>query len=207
VQPKSLKLNCYVAMTQKERFLRTLTIKAYTRGMKWKALILLFLLAFLSLVSAHAFFVTGTLSTIPSPSKANEPFILQLDMIDPAQVPVEDAILVAEFTSEGQSQALSFNFFDSGTPGLYSAEVSLPKDGTYKLLLRDQTYQQEEAKAPLEFTLGSTDTISFIFPPTQTASNNLQTWLIWVIAIPVLAGIIVTVLVLMNTKKKEESKE
>ena len=160
-------------------------------------------MVFLSWVSAHSFFVNGTLSTVPSLSKPNEPFILQLDMIDPAQVPVEDAVVTAEFTPEGQSQPLVFNFFDSGTPGLYSADVTLPKEGIYKLLLRDQTYKQEEAKATLEFTVGSSKTISFIFPPTQTGSNNLQTWLIWVIAIPVLAGIIVTVLVLMNTKKEK----
>jgi ABC-type transport system involved in multi-copper enzyme maturation permease subunit len=175
-------------------------------SMNWKIPLLLGMTVWLNLVNAHAFFVTGSLSTIPSPTKTNEPFRLQLDMIDPAQVPVEDATVMAEFTSEGQNQPLTFKFSDSGTPGQYVAEVILPKDGLYQLVIRDQTYQQEEARATLEFNIGSTDTISFIFPPTQTGGNNLQTWLIWVIAVPVLAGIIVTVLVLLNTKKSDADK-
>jgi YtkA-like len=171
--------------------------------MKSRYIFFILALALLTVVSAHAFLVTGTLTTTPSPTKANEPFSLKLDMHDPAMVPVEDATVIAEFTQEGQSQMLSFNFTEK-EPGLYYADVTLPSQGTYTLLLRDQTYQQEEARATLQFTVGSTDTISFIFPPTKTSSNNLQTWLIWVIGIPVLAGIIVTVLVLMNTKKGDE---
>ncbi len=147
---------------------------------------------------AHAFIVTGSLVTIPNPAKSNEPFILQLDLHDPNLVPVEDAIVVAEFSQEGQTY--SFNFTQD-EPGLYSTDVTLPKEGNYTLLLRDQTYQQEEARATLQFTLGSPDPINFIFPPTRTSSNSLQTWLIWVIAVPIIAGMIVTVLVLMNTKK------
>jgi hypothetical protein len=163
--------------------------------------LIIFILSLITLVSAHAFIVTGSLITIPSPAQVNQPFMLQLDMHDPNLVPVEDAVVLAEFSQEGQAQPLQFAFTQI-EPGLYNADVTLPNEGTYTLLLRDQTYQQEEARATLQFTLGSTDTISFIFPPTRTSSNNLQTWLIWVIGLPVLAGIIVTVLVLMNTKKE-----
>jgi hypothetical protein len=157
---------------------------------------------FMTLVSAHAFIVTGSLVTIPNPAKANQPFTLQLDMHDPNLVPVEDAVVLADFSREGQTQVLSFNFTQI-EPGLYNADVTLPDEGVYTLLLRDQTYAAEEAKATLQFTLGSPDAISFIFPPTRTSTNNLQAWLIWVVGLPVLAGIIVTVLVLRNTRKTE----
>jgi hypothetical protein len=168
------------------------------RIIKFTLVLLVPLLA--TMVLAHAFIVTGSLVTIPNPAKVNEPFILQLDLHDPSLVPVEDAIVIAEFSQEGQSQVLSYNF-SQDEPGLYSTEVTLPKEGVYTLLLRDQTYSAEEARATLQFTLGSPDAISFIFPPTRTSSNSLQTWLIWVIAVPIIAGMIVTVLVLMNTKK------
>jgi hypothetical protein len=172
--------------------------------MKRKASFILGLLALVTLVNAHAFFVTGNITTTPSPAPVGEEFILQIEMTDPTGTPVEDAVVAAEFTKDGKMSR--FEFFDSGVPGLYSAKVTLPGEGTYSLLLRDTTYKQEEAKATLEFTLGpgQPDTISFIFPPTQTGSSNLSTWLIWVIGIPILAGIIVTVLVLMNTKEKVE---
>jgi hypothetical protein len=158
-------------------------------------------------VSAHAFFVTGEITTTPTPAPVGEEFVLQINMTDPSGAPVEDATVAAEFTKDGDMQR--FEFFDSGVPGLYSATVTLPSEGTYSVLLRDTTYQQEEAKATIEFTLGESqpDSIAFIFPPTQTGNNNLSTWLIWVIGIPVLAGIVVTVLVLLNTKDKTAEQE
>jgi YtkA-like len=167
----------------------------------------LILSLFISEVSAHAFFVTGVITTTPTPAEAGKEFILQIEMTDPNQAPVEDAIIAAEFTKDGQISR--FEFFPSGVAGLYSAKVTLPEEGTYSLLLRDKTYKQEEAKATVEFTLGPTQTsqIAFIFPPTRTGTNNLSTWLIWVIGIPVLAGIVVTVLVLLNTKDKDTDKE
>jgi hypothetical protein len=167
----------------------------------------LFLSLLPSYISAHAFFVTGEITTTPTPAPVGEEFILQINMTDPSGAPVEDAVVAAEFSKDGETHR--FEFLDSGVPGLYSANITLPSEGTYSLLLRDTTYQQEEAKATIEFTLGAgqPDSIAFIFPPTQTGSNNLSTWLIWVIGIPVLAGIVVTVLVLLNTKDKSEEAE
>lgn len=172
----------------------------YVQANRFLHMGILFIFISLNFVYAHAFIVTGDLITIPSPVKASEPFILQLDMHDPNLVPVEDAVVLAEFSKEGQ-QPLQFSFTQI-EPGLYNADVTLPAEGTYTLLLRDQTYAAEEAKATLLFTLGSSDSISFIFPPTRTTSNNLQTWLIWVVGLPVLAGIVVTVLVLRTTKQE-----
>jgi hypothetical protein len=167
----------------------------------------LFLTLILPKVSAHAFFVTGEITTTPTPAPVGEEFILQIGMTDPSGVPVEDAVVAAEFSKDGDMQR--FEFSESDVPGLYAAKVTLPTEGTYSVLLRDTTYQQEEARATIEFTLGASqpNSIAFIFPPTQTSSNNLSAWLIWVIGIPVLAGIVVTVLVLMNTKGKSEEQE
>lgn len=168
-------------------------------------LISLFILSLGQQALAHAFIVTGSLTTIPSRAQAGQPFTLQLDMRDPRQVPVEDAVVLAEFSQQSQVAVLEFQFTER-EPGLYYADVNLPSDGTYTLILRDQTYAAEEAKATLQFTLGSADAISFLFPPTRTGANNLQTWLIWVIAVPVLTGLIVTILVLMNTKQTKPAK-
>jgi YtkA-like len=171
---------------------------------------LLLLSLLISEVSAHAFFVTGVITTTPTPAEAGKEFILQIEMTDPNQAPVEDAIIAAEFAKDGQTSR--FEFFPSGVAGLYSAKVTLPEEGLYSLRLLDTTFGKEAGnatEAKVEFTLGPTQTsqIAFIFPPTRTGTNNLSTWLIWVIGIPVLAGIVVTVLVLLNTKDKDAKTE
>ncbi len=161
-------------------------------------------------VSAHAFFVTGVITTTPTPAPIGEEFILQIGMTDPSGAPVEDAIVAAEFSKDGVVSR--FEFSPSGVPGLYSAKVTLPDEGLYALKLLDTTFGKEAGnatEATVEFTLGEAQpqSINFIFPPTRTSSSNLSTWLIWVIGIPVLAGIVVTVLVLLNTKDKTTEQE
>ena len=49
-------------------------------------------------VLAHATLVLGTLHTDPNPPRAGEPFILSLELADPTRIPIEDAVVVAEFT-------------------------------------------------------------------------------------------------------------
>ena len=38
--------------------------------------------------------------------------------------------------------------------------------------------------------------LSFVFPPTATGPQGLRTWLLWLVGLPLLAGLAVTVLVL-----------
>lgn len=162
----------------------------------------------LSIVSAHATIVLGTLSTEPTTPQANQSFLINLDMVDPSQIPIEDAIVLADFTKDGETIQINFEEQEEQA-GTYQASVTLPSAGEYDLTMRDQTFRQEEAVAKLSFVLtdGTTEVenleiTNFIFPPTKT-SNNLGTWLIWLIAVPIVAGIIVTVLVLMNPTDKE----
>ena len=174
-------------------------------------LISVFILSFGSLAKAHATIVLGTLSTEPAVLTTAEPFMLKIDMVDPSQVPVEDAWVMAEFRSEGaakNSEPITIRFEESSEQaGLYLAELSLEQEGAWQLLLRDQTYRQEEATANLTFTLAEGEAfedMQFIFPPTATGSNLLRRWLIWIIALPILTGVIVTVLVLRQARPEDE---
>ena len=165
----------------------------------------LILLALAATVYAHATLVLGTLSTLPGEPRANEPFTLQLTMTDPTGFPIEDAYVLAEF-SRGDEEVVNVTF-EEVTAGTYATEVTLSEEGTYTLLLRDQTFRQEEAQASKEVVLGGDSLFqdgdtSIVFPPTQTTSS-LQTWLIWLIALPVLAGVVVTVLVLRSGEPEE----
>jgi len=169
-------------------------------------LISLLCLLCLSSAAAHATIVLGVLSTDPITPSANESFTINLQMNDPSQIPIEDAVVLADFSKDNLDASINVNFEETDTPGLYKATSSLPQEGKYKLIMRDQTFRQEEARANLSFVVLGSDTelvneasIPFVFPPTATGSQGLRTWLIWLIALPVVAGIVVTAFVLLST--------
>lgn len=152
---------------------------------------------------AHATIVFGTLTTTPNPPRAGEPLTLLLDMSDPAQLPVEDAVVLAEFTAQGGGEGPEVEF-EERAPGSYEARVTLDREGDYRLLLRDQTFRQEEARQVVTLPVGGEaplQPIEFLFPPTATGSRNLGVWLVWAIGLPLLAGVVVTVLVLTGGRR------
>lgn len=170
--------------------------------------------AMLSLAFAHATIVLGRLASDPITPNAGEQFTLNLEMSDPSQVPIEDAIVLADFSTPGLAEPIMVKFATTQTPGLYIATASLPKAGEYELTMRDQTFRQEEARANLSFQVLDTEkeipslneaSIPFVFPPTATGSNSIRSWLIWLIALPIVAGVVVTAFVLLNSSdtKKE----
>lgn len=150
---------------------------------------------------AHATLVLGTLTSDPATPQPSEPFTVTLELFDPTQVPVEDAWVLAEFRQQGapeDTEPVSGRFEESETPGVYRTLVALPERGRYVLLLRDQTFRQEEAQATLTFPVGRplAEPLEFVFPPTATGPQSLGVWLLWLIGLPLLAAVIVTVLVL-----------
>lgn len=154
---------------------------------------------------SHATIVLGKLSSDPETPKAGESFRLHLEMVDPSQLAIEDAVVFADFQKQGQTEIIRADFSET-SPGIYSSSASLPQAGMYSLIMRDQTFRQEEARATLTFFVGEGANdipIAFVFPPTATGNSNLLTWLIWLIAVPVIAGIAVTVMVFMNANSKE----
>lgn len=101
-----------------------------------------------------------------------------------------------------------FEMIETGPGGNYAAEITLPETGYYQVIMRDTTYPQEDAVAEILLNLdGETEFGAplFIFPPTDIGGASLGTWLIWLVAIPVVAGVIVTISVL-NTKPTRDGK-
>ena len=175
---------------------------------KWLGFTLVFLsLSLSSAVFAHATIVLGTLTTEPSSPVVGQSFALNLAMTDPTGLPIEDAVVMAEFERPGR-ETVSVTLPETDLGGVYAGSVTLPEAGNYTLVLRDRTFRQEEARVSLELTLGQGPLFpegenSVIFPPTATTSaSSLSRWLIWVIALPLVAGIVVTVLVLRSPQKK-----
>lgn len=160
-------------------------------------------------VFAHATLVLGTLQSEPGVPRAGEPFTLTLELTDPTQVPVEDAWILAEFRTQGASEdaePISARFEETETAGVYQTQVTLPERATYSLSLRDQTFRQEEARATLTFDMRDAtnpEELDFVFPPTATGQQSLSTWLLWLLGLPLVAALVVTVLVLTDNRDNE----
>ncbi|MDQ3398942.1 MAG: FixH family protein [Deinococcota bacterium] len=162
---------------------------------------------------AHATVVFGELLSQPQTPPAGEPFVLTMTLRDPTQLAVSDAIVHAEFRRLDEPESaepVRTTFAQTERDGLYRAELSLPEGGSWNLLLRDQTYRQEETRAELVFKVApesNPDALEFVFPPTQTASQTVFTWAMWLVGLPLLAGLVVTVIVLTGSKNQERAKE
>lgn len=168
----------------------------------------LVLLSLGSSVSAHATLVLGSFKVSPATPQTGQNLTLELDLKDPTQVPVEDAYVFVELRPEGRPDAEPLRAeFSETNPGVYTSTVTLPQPGAYQVRLRDQTYRQEEAVATLEAPLrtsGSNPAQDFVFPPTATGPASLRAWLLWLIGLPVVAAVVVTVLVLTRSKDVEK---
>lgn len=170
------------------------------------------LLSLCSSVSAHATLVLGTFKVTPTQPAAGSKVTLELDLTDPTQVPIEDAYVFVELRPENAPNAKPVRGdFSERSPGIYMAEVTLPQPGSYRIKLRDQTYRQEEASATLESPLrvsgqtigGHNSAQTFNFPPTATGPASLRSWLLWLIGLPIVAAVVVTVLVLTRSSDAE----
>ena len=170
--------------------------------------------------AAHATLVIGTLSFSPDPAAGASELVASVVLEDPGLVEVEDAVVFLELrhldgpgsAPAANSQPASAPVFVSErlpevTPGTYAIEVPAPEPGTYLLSVRDRTYRQEEAVANLVVTVAAGAAIGehpFVLPPTATGPASLGTWLVWLIGVPLLAGVLVTVLVLRGGRGDDE---
>lgn len=154
---------------------------------------------------AHATLVFGTVTTEPAPPRAADPVAIVLEMRDPVDAPVEDAVVFVEATAPSGA-VLESDRFAEPEPGVYRTELALPETGEWTLLFRDQTFRQEEAQAALTLAVGPdgrSEALSFIFPPTATGPTALTTWLVWLIGLPLVAGAVVTVIVLRGGRGED----
>jgi hypothetical protein len=165
---------------------------------------------------AHATLVFGVATVTPDPPTAGAPFELTLRLEDPGLAPIEDAVVIVELRAMPAAgvPAPSTETLDLAPPlastrlletepAVYRGSLTLPAPELYHLLVRDQTYPWEEAHASVVLSLeGETVAgLPFVLPPTQVAPRSLWTWLLWLIGLPLVAGAVVTVLVLTSAKR------
>ena len=177
---------------------------------------------------AHATLVIGKLSVTPDPPVAGEPLQIDLSLEDTLLTPVEKArgrvelralegggptvpesvvgAEASEFLATLPDEA-SGQFAEGADEGSYRGTLRAPATGRYTLSVRDTTFMNEEAIAnvPLEVGGAANGVVPFVLPPTPVAPRSLSTWLIWLVGIPLVVGIGVTVLVLRRTPPEGEA--
>lgn len=167
--------------------------------------------------AAHATLVLGEISVSPDPPVPEAPVRLVMSLVDPSLAPVEDAVVFVEVREHDQHtqsvpdaatlapelpEAKRSYALEEVEPGRYQAELVLGSATTYHLLVRDQTFEWEEANASVLLEVGgeAVGTLPFILPPTAIGPRSLWTWLLWLVGLPVVAGLVVTVLVLTSKR-------
>lgn len=182
------------------------------------ALVLSSLLALAGTGAAHATLVIGNLQFTPDPPVAGERTLVTITLKDPLLVAVEKALVRVQFrpiSTDGPaapesvtgseaveflatSAVLSSDYFPETAGGTYQGTITAPAAGAYTVSVRDTTFRNEEAIANIELAVGGSPNgaVAFVLPPTPIAPRSLSTWLIWLVGIPLLAGVVITVLVL-----------
>lgn len=172
------------------------------------------LAAALGAASAHPMLVIGEVTIDPDPAVPGAPATLTLTLQDTSLAEVEDAVVFVELRAgpppEGGSAPagepdVATDRLEEVSPGVYTATIAVPPAGAYTLTVRDRTYRQEEAVANVSVRLGEGETgaVSFVLPPTASGPTSLGSWLIWLVGVPLLAGVLVTVLVLRSGGREE----
>ena len=160
-----------------------------------------------SFVQAHATFVFANVSLDPISPKVGERFEVTVVLEDPLQAPVEDAIVKIDVLNSEEVSILPLVTLQEEGEGVYRGGLELAEAGPVTFLFRDQTFPQEEARAKITVNIASPNPegFQFIFPPTNVGSEarGIMSWLIWVIGLPILAGVVVTVLVLTQHSDEE----
>lgn len=169
----------------------------------------------LGVALAHPMLVIGEVQFEPDPPVPGAEARVRLTLQETSLAEVEDAVVFIELR-EGPPRSeedaprreplVATDRMDEVAPGVYETLVPAPQAGVYTLTVRDRTYRQEEAVANLRLELGAGEVgpVPFVLPPTAIGPASLGSWLIWLVGVPLLAGVLVTVLVLRSGKGAEE---
>jgi len=179
----------------------------------------------LSLAQAHGSLVLGAVSLSPDPPVPGEALTISVVLATSGNAPVEGAKLAGELTATAAAEADAASTGTStttGTPttmvpaipvplrefpepyGTYRARITAPAAGRYTLKVVDHTYPKESTSASVVLQVGgpaANGALDFTFPPTNVP-RSLVSWLLWLVGLPLAAGIVVTVL-MMRSKRGE----
>jgi len=155
---------------------------------------------------AHGTVVLGAVTANPDPPRPGAALILTVDLARRSKAPVEGAKLEGSLRPAGNPDAAAtpLAFREYPEPyGTYRARLQAPPAGRYTLTVRDRTYPKEDIRASVMLQVGGSQpngSLDFSFPPATGGPRSVVRWLLWLVGVPLLAGVVVTVLMLRSKR-------
>lgn len=151
---------------------------------------------------AHSTIIRGSVTIAPDPPAPGRTMVLTVDLASPSNAPVEGATLVVELTPQTSTvgaAARTIPLQEYKEPyGTYRAQFAAPPAGSYTLNVHDRTAPGEDTTAAVPLRVGgdvANGSLGFTLAAPATGSGGLGNWLLWLIVVPVAAGVLVTFLV------------
>jgi hypothetical protein len=156
--------------------------------------------------SAHQSLLFAHVTTRPEAAAPGEPFELLVHLTDSAHRDVsgvELAALLSDSTEDGLDVARRGEGVPAGAPrlrgeagsGRYHGTMPGRPAGTYLLTIVEVVGGEVETRASAELAVGGPAVdLRLLMPP--SGRSGLGTWLVWLVGLPLLAGLLVTLLVL-----------
>ena len=168
----------------------------------------------LGTAAAHGTLIRGSLTLAPDPPRPGQPMVLTIELANTRDNPVEGAKLAAVLTAEAPAgsgatvKPLTIPLQEYQEPyGTYRAELAAPTAGSYTLTVHDRTNPGEDTTASVPLRIGgnvANGTRGFTFPGSAQGSSSVTTWLAWLIGVPLVVGIVVTILVRRSSQGPAE---
>jgi len=162
---------------------------------------------------AHGTVVLGAVTAEPDPPQPGAPLILTVDLAKRSKAPVEGAKLEGSLRPAGKPDAAAtpLAFQEYAEPyGTYRARLQAPPAGSYTLTVRDRTYPKEDIRASVTLQVGGTQpngSLDFTFPPATGGPRSVVRWLLWLVGLPLLAGVVVSVLMLRSKGAQQDAQK
>jgi hypothetical protein len=174
------------------------------------------LLAFLLLTAsatAHQQLLFARVASVPEVPRPGEPFEVRVIVNDASRRAVSDMNLRLFFSPLGQDvqganqapdqeidRPVTVALTGSGA-GTYRGTVEGLDAGSYRMTLAEFVDGNRESSAVTEISVdgGTPLEAELLLPP--GGGGGLGTWLVWLVGLPVLAGVLVTLLVLTGRQR------
>lgn len=179
----------------------------------WFAPLLLMALLWTGMAQAHEELLFAQISSSPPAPVANEPFELQVRLTESSGRPVTDVNLVAslrESVEESADETAAQGEISGGirlraaAAGNYTGRMDAVAEGVYQLSLVEVVGGRTEASGSVLVEIGSDNPLEgeLLLPP--SGGSGFGSWLVWLVGLPLLAGLLVTLLVFTGRGGNEE---
>lgn len=173
----------------------------------------------LCFASAHQSLLFAHVTTRPAMPVAGEAFELRVHLTDSSHREVSDVNLVAQVDDDAETAvdeqaedgtlpdralALAEPLIAEPGSGEYRGRIAARPQGVYRLTLVEVVDGESESSAAGNLGVGGSSAVDLqlLLPP--SGEGGLGTWLVWLVGLPLLAGLLVTVLVLTGRTQAEE---